>query len=126
MALSFQCDIETSTIRFLAQGGVEHEPGLKLLERGIAEAINLDPTRKWHLLFDVQQSSENRSGEELRIIAGVVIRHKNHLSLKCALVATDALHYGLSRMFGTYLENDGFEINVFSEIQQAESWLREQ
>jgi hypothetical protein len=124
MALSFEADIETSTIRFVARGGVEYEPGLMVLERGIAEAVRLDPARKWHLLFDVRESSENRSGDELRVIAGVIISHKQSLSLKCVLLAADALHYGLSRMFGAYLENDSFEINVFAEMRDAEAWLR--
>ncbi len=76
-------------------------------------------------LFDVRQSAvlSERSAEEIKAVAHFFARHSERLGRRCAIVASDPVHYGLSRMGATFAEFLGADVKVFSNIDDAVTWL---
>jgi hypothetical protein len=123
MALTYQ--LREGILHFFTAAEVEFQEGTNTLEAGLQAAAAAEPDTKWQLLFDIRESSENRSGPELHFIAMVIGEHRAILSGNCALVVAQPLHYGLGRMFGEYLKYYGMDTAVFHEIEAAERWLKE-
>ncbi len=105
---------------FRTVGDVEFEEGLRVLEAGL-EAIRSADGRNL-VLFDIRQSTENRTHDELRGIAGVTQHQLGKGQL--ALVVGSELYYGLSRVFAAYAERDGLMAEVFLDMDAALQWLR--
>lgn len=124
MPLSFEQ--RGDTLWVIAEGDVDYASGLAAFGNALREAGKSDPARRWHLLFDVRRSTEDRDADELRGIAGLVAENADMLSGRCALLAGDDLHYGLSRMFEAYCQARGLAARVFREVPEAESWLGSQ
>ena len=116
-----------STICFQTTGDVEYSEGLTILNEAMdqAEMRQSSDPRGWHLLFDISESTENRESNEMQNIAAVIQARRQSLSGRCAVVATDPLHFGLARMFASYLESLGVEAMVKRDKGLAEDWLLE-
>ncbi|MFO0825133.1 MAG: hypothetical protein U0792_18770 [Gemmataceae bacterium] len=115
-----------NTIWFTTVGDVEHRGALDMLKAGLAAGAAKPLPQGWHLLFDITRSTENRDPRELRNIADAIATHRSALSGRCAIVATDPLHYGLARMFGVFLGGLGFEVMVSRSLGEAQHWLHDQ
>lgn len=109
-------------IDVVATGEVDFHAGLAVLGRAFAAAAAVAPTG-WHLVIDITRSEENRTSEELRGIVEVVREHRPLLSGRCAVVASDALHYGLGRMFQTYMDGAGAVVAIFEGMEEAREWV---
>ena len=121
-------EIQPNLIRYLTEGDVEYADGLRTLQEGLRRAREIaesDTSGKFHVLFDVRRSTENRSGDELKRIAEVLGEHTSFLSGRAAVVAADAFHVGLARIFGAYADGQQIEVRVFEALEEAESWLQE-
>ncbi len=116
-------DIRSGVIWFVTEGDVDYEDGLETLGTAIREAARRDADQRWDVIFDIRLSSEQRSADELRGIADFVAGHKAVLSGRCAVVAGDAFHFGLGRMFSAYSESNGVEALVARDVGSATSWL---
>ncbi|MBM3290445.1 MAG: hypothetical protein FJY92_09860 [Candidatus Hydrogenedentes bacterium] len=120
---------ETSegVLTFLTRGEVDFAGGLQVLQRGFADAAAKsasDPSVKWHLLFDIRESTENRSSGELRGIAEIIAAHRSILTGRCALVVASPLYYGLGRVFAVFMEGFGLTVTVVHSGPDALAWLR--
>jgi len=122
MGLAYQ--LADGMIRFVTTDDVDFDAGLQVLQEALHTAAELEPGRRWHLLFDIRHSSEDRSSDELRTIATLIGDYRKELSGRCAVVVTDPLHYGLGRMFGTFMEKLGVETMVSRRLDEAQDWLR--
>lgn len=111
-------------VRFVTTGGVEFSDGTQTLRDGLAAAAEAAPGRRWGLLFDIRESAENRSGDELRTIAALIAARRGILSGRAAVLVADPLHYGLGRMFGVFMEGMGLTAAVFTDPAEAEGWVR--
>ena len=60
--------------------------------------------------------------EEIRTSALSRTENK-YLTVKEALVVSDALVFGLSRMFDSVVHSDKYEAGVFTDMNEAKSWL---
>jgi len=118
MPLSFQ--IIDGVGVFLTEGDVEYEEGLAVFQAGL-EAIFQRPVGQRLVLFDLLQSRESRSADEIRALAAVTQQALG--SARMALVASQPLVYGMSRMFGAYVQHADFEVGVFHERAAAVAWL---
>lgn len=116
-------ELREPIIWFETRGDVDYDAGLGVLQAGIEAARQRTPGRSWDVLFDIRESSERRSADELREIAQVLAGHLPAISRYCAVVAGDAFHFGLGRMFSAYSEPEGVEVHVFREQAAAEQWL---
>lgn len=120
MALVYR--MEDRCIVLASQGHVAYEEGLQVFSAAIT-AAQASPFSSWHILFDITASEEDRSEQELRGIASFIAANKEILSGRCAIVADDPLHFGLSRMFQAYCASLDVAVEVFDQLSTARSWL---
>jgi len=118
-------ELRDPVLWYVAEGDVDYAAGREVLRSGVEAAGAHAPARSWDVLFDIRESGERRSAEELRGIASFCAEQGPTLSRRCAVVAGDAFHFGLGRMFGAYAEPAGVEVRVFRDLAAAEQWLAE-
>ena len=121
MPLSYT--IEGRIIRFTVVG----QNNLEDLMTALTAAIN-DPQagdQPVAVLVDARNSTANRSQEELRDVARFAATLRPRVLPPIAVVVSDTLHYGLTRMLSTLASQSGVDIQPFHDLQLAEDWLRE-
>lgn len=121
MPIRFQ--LRDDVLSFVTVGDVDYEAGLGVLEQGIEEARRAVADRRWDVVFDIRESAENRSKDELVGVAAFVASHPDVLSGRCAVVASDPFHFGLARMFSAHAESLGIEALVTRDVRAALDWL---
>ena len=124
MPLSYA--LEQIILRIAAVGDVEYNTGLVVFKEALDRARELahtSDTKHWNVIFDLRESKEDRSADELRGVAMALSQYSEILTGRLALVAADAYHYGLSRVFGVFAEQLGHEPRVFNNVEEAEAWL---
>jgi hypothetical protein len=62
--------------------------------------------------------------EAIAFLANVAAKIKPGLIV--ALVSTDPLQYGMTRMWQTHMERSGYVSEIFKDRPSAEAWIREQ
>lgn len=76
-------------------------------------------------LMDIRRSEATRTNDELvSIVDFLGSKRDRSVPLRCAVVATGDLRFGLSRMVSVYVERYGVELRVFRDVESAEAWLR--
>lgn len=125
--MGIRFDLADGIIRFSTTGEVKFEEGLEVLESAFerARTSGSGGDGRWHLLFDIRESSENRNSGELRQVTSVISSNRSMLSGRCAVIAADPLRYGVARIFGAFMEGLGLEVYVSYSRDEAELWLRE-
>jgi hypothetical protein len=121
MPMSF--DLQEGALWFRTWDDVVYDEGIAVLERGLEAALQASAQRRWPVVFDIRESRENRSADELRGIAEFVAAHDGVLSGHCAVLASDALHFGLGRMFEAFSQEHGIDVRVFREPEALVAWL---
>jgi len=117
--------IRRPVIRIVTKGDVEYNTGLNKLKAALEEArLHHPETRLWDLLFDVTESRETRSGDELRGIAMALAQQTHMLTGRMAVVAGDPFLHSQGEVFGVFAEKLGKAPRVFSNRSEAEAWLR--
>jgi len=116
-------EIRPRVIVFRTVGEVDFSHGLQTLSVALQTAANQMEHGPWHLLFDIQHSSEHRTSNETQDIADAILRFRKSLSGRCAVIASDPLRYGMARMFGAFMDSQGFEVFVSMDRREAEAWL---
>lgn len=119
-------EIQTNLLRYRTDGDVDYADGLRTLQAGLELAREMAGTgesRRFDVLFDVRHSTADRTGPELKQIADTLGAHASILSGRAAVVASDAFHIGLARMFGAYADGHQIDVHVFETLEEAEAWL---
>ena len=106
---------------FTTIGNIDYQEGMTILKEGLEKIELLDRVL---ILFDLRQSQENRSPDEIREIAKF-IKLRISKKVKIALVATHDFYYGLSSVFAAYVDHVGIDAQVFKNINDALSWLKQ-
>jgi len=76
------------------------------------------------VLVDGRMSELNMPTEQMELQAIYVARTKRLRTAKWAVVAEiNSLAFGLSRMFQMFAEDDGLDIQVFKDYDEALAWL---
>lgn len=124
MAISY--DLTRRLLHYTVVGDVDHAVGLDVLRQGLQEAADAlergdGPARP--VLFDIRRSAESRAADEIRAIATVLGGFRESLDGRCAVVVATPLYYGVSRMFSTYAEQYGIEIEIFGSPEEGTHWL---
>ena len=120
-------ELQPETLFYSTEGDVEYEDGVRTLRAGLgqaAESFRAGRAGKFDVLFDVRQSTEDRTGEELRGIADLLGAHASFLTGHAAVVAGDAFHIGLARVLGAYAAGNRVEVRVFLDAEEAREWLQ--
>lgn len=119
MPITFNLNREVAVITTIRD--VDFGLGIEVLKHGLTELAThpVNPV----ILFDVQQTEEDRSTGEIRKIVDRIQEQTSgaHVAI---LVASDLL-YGMGRMFGSYAEGAGLNAMVFREGKCAWKWCLE-
>ena len=95
--------------------------------RDLLVAVISDPrtTPGMPTLMDIRRSEATRSNEELASLVDFLGSKRDRaVPLRCAVVTTGDLRFGLSRMVSVYVERYGVDLRAFRDIESAELWLR--
>ncbi len=79
---------------------------------------------RFGLLVDVRESSTlaTRATEDIIRVASHLGPHRERVA-RCAVLATEDVHFGLSRLGAVYSEAGGVMTNVFRDRDAAQVWL---
>jgi hypothetical protein len=78
------------------------------------------------LLLDVTGSEvlSSRSTEQIRSVAEFLQPYVERIGRRCAVVAAENVHFGLSRMGAVFAGNIGVDAQVFRSRETAVAWLK--
>jgi len=77
------------------------------------------------VFIDVRESQRETASAEIQSIAERFAKFLTHIGPRFAVVTGwDDLRYGLTRVFATFAEMEGCQIQVFREAEEAWAWLR--
>ena len=109
-------------LRMNLVGTYEPEDILRQFEAALAEAPTQD---KVALLVDTTKSEVlgTRTPAQIRVVAQALAPYAERIGGRCAIVATEDIHFGLSRMGSVYSESVGVETEVFRTEEEALVWL---
>ena len=115
-------EFEGAVLRLNLEG--EYEP--EDIRRAFLAAM-ADPNgpKRVSLLVDVRRSEvlSKRAPGEIQTVAQGLGPFGERIGHRCAVVAVDDLHYGLTRMGGAYSGGVGIDVQVFRDPDAALSWL---
>lgn len=80
--------------------------------------------QKFFLFLDVRHSTSlaTRATDEIIRVAEYLGNYKERV-LRCAVLATENVHFGLSRLGAVYSETAGVMTSVFRDREEALTWL---
>jgi hypothetical protein len=114
--------IDQNIVQLTFEGENEPDAVIATFDRAL-----LDPTSppRFALLVDVRKSTSlaSRATEDIIRVASHLGPHKDRVS-RCAVLATEDVHFGLGRMGAVYSEAGGVMTNVFRDRDEALAWLR--
>ena len=113
---------EGTLLRMSFVGTYEPDDIIRQLEEALAEA---PPSEKIALLVDTTRSEVlgTRSPGQIRHVAQALAPYAERIGGRCAIVAREDIHFGLSRMGSVYSESVGVETEVFRTDDEALAWL---
>ncbi len=86
-----------------------------------------DATFRFQMVDLSEVTKVSVSPEEVRALADQDVAATEKLGpIAVALVATRAVTFGLSRMWGTFVSEGGIATSVFKDLEEARQWLLEQ
>ena len=93
--------------------------------RQVAAKILHDPafTDDVNLLLDARQSTVNPPLAEIKDRVTFLKSVVQHRPGRIAIVVSDTLRYGLTRMLTIYAQMEGLKITAFMNLEQAREWL---
>jgi hypothetical protein len=120
MPVTYAWDRALLRMNFL--GTYEPEDILREFVTALAEVPG---TEKVALLVDTTKSDVlgSRTPGQIRLVAQALAPYAERIGGRCAVVATEDIHFGLSRMGSVYSESVGVETEVFRTEDEALAWL---
>ena len=78
------------------------------------------------LLLDVTRSTvlATRRPDQIRYVAEFLKPYAERIGRRCAVVASEDVHFGLARMGSVFAEGVGVEAQVFRTMDEAVEWLK--
>ncbi|HET9951405.1 MAG TPA: hypothetical protein VFS09_06380, partial [Candidatus Eisenbacteria bacterium] len=115
-------EIRDVVLRLNLEGEYEPEEILRTFLAAMSDPACPKPVA---LLVDVSRSESlsKRSPGEIQTVAQALGPFAKRIGGRCAVVATDDLHFGLTRMGSAYSGGVGVDVQVFREMDAALGWL---
>jgi hypothetical protein len=84
-----------------------------------------EAAERFSFLVDVSRSEsiKSRSPEEIRLVAEALGPYADRIGGRCAVVATEGVRFGLSRMGSVFSGGVGVDAQVFLDEAAALTWL---
>jgi hypothetical protein len=113
---------EGNLFRMDLEGHYTPQEMMETLEAGLADPLLPADAR---FLLDVRESAElaRRSAELIRTIAEFFAVRAERLGNCCAILTGSPVQYGLARVGASAIESLGVNVEVFSSLDEAVSWL---
>ena|ERR1051326_3749885 len=118
MPISFQFSGKTIWVTLTSQYSLDdmkYTSSLILNDPAFTEDMNL--------LLDARQSTVNPTLSEIKQRAAFLRSVAHGKAGSIAIVVSDSLRYGLTRMLSIYAQMEGLNIEAFMDIEQARRWL---
>jgi hypothetical protein len=102
-------------------GNVPPEEVIQTFHEGLDDPAT--PSR-FFVLLDVRESTSlaTRPTADIIRVAETLGPHKDRVA-RCAVIATENVHFGLSRLGAVYSETAGVMTSVFRDRDEAIAWL---
>lgn len=115
-------EIRDAVLRMNLEGEYEPEDILRTFLAAMADPSCPKPVA---LLVDVSRSESlgKRAPGEIKTVAEALGPFAKRIGGRCAVVAIDDLHFGLTRMGSAYSGGVGVDVQVFRDPDAALSWL---
>ena len=96
-----------------------------ILREFVTALADMSGAEKVALLVDTTKSEVlgTRTPGQIRLVAQALAPYSERIGGRCAVVATEDIHFGLSRMGSVYSESVGVETEVFRTEDEALAWL---
>lgn len=120
--MSVVCQWSGALLRMNIVGTNEPHEIIRAFERMLAAP---ESPGRFSFLLDVSRSEsiKSRSPEEIRLVAEALGPHADRIGGRCAIVATEGVRFGLSRMGSVFSGGVGVDTQVFLGEPAALRWL---
>jgi hypothetical protein len=120
--MSVSYSLNGSLLQLDLTGSYDPEDIVRQFLTALADPACPDPVA---LLVDVTRSDSlgTRSPAQIRYIAEFLGPYAKRINGRCAVVASEDLHFGLGRMGSAYSEGVGVEAQIFRNTGAAREWL---
>jgi hypothetical protein len=119
MPINYQ--VEGTIVRLTLVG--DNRPEL-LIQTFLQALDDPETPSQFGLFLDTRQSTslQTQPSEEIIRVAEFLGPYKNRVQ-RCAVLATEDIHFGLARMGAVYSEAAGVMTRVFRDGEEATGWL---
>jgi|SRR5579859_2334160 len=110
----------------LFSGAVDGEQIVESIRVMLREPEKLPALR--FALIDLSESEQlNVSNDDVQLIVEQDRKLNSYLSpgFMVAIVASRDVHFGLARMWQTYVESTGWDTAIFRNVEEAEVWIQQ-
>jgi hypothetical protein len=120
MPVTVNLDPDTGIAHYSATGDVTRENVISVIGQ-----VYVDPTFRapWHSIWDLSGAKPVFTAAELREVVAYVRDHRPEDAGKVAIVATEDLAFGMSRMYEIFSSDLNVETQVFRDLEPARQWL---
>jgi hypothetical protein len=122
MPIKFKLDQSKDLSIFLVEGPVTHDEVHAAIKR-FYESTYPPPTK--NILWDLRSASVNEIGyEEAQELAFFATSsdHRKEIG-RTAIVASEDVVFGVSRMFGAFINDNAVTFEVFRDFDEAYKWV---
>ena len=124
MPIKFSVDQTKNLSTFLVNGPLNYDEVHAVIKR-FYENKYPPPTK--NILWDLRNASVNEiryeEARELAFFASIIDHRK--LIGRTAIVASDDVVFGVSRMFGAFIDNTALVFEIFRDFDKAYKWITE-
>jgi hypothetical protein len=121
MTLAFRVDERNGILHWTAVGEDSQEDWDRI---GLDAIQKLRSSPQLNMLVDHREHTPNLPTEYVRRVISRIAPPPADVQPKWAFVVSRDLAYGIARMASAYLEFKGFQTKVFTDLEQAQSWLK--
>jgi hypothetical protein len=120
MPVTYSVDVTRRLIRFTLSGTVTPDEMVAALDRAVNEA----GAGRFLVLSDHRALTTPATTAQLQDLVGRLTRYREHVGgSRCAIVTAQPASFGMMRMFSVLAEAVPVEVDVFSDVADAERWL---
>jgi len=122
MPITAHVDPDTGIAHYSATGDVTRDDVLSIIAQVYSDPAFRSP---WLSMWDLTGGRPLFTADELREVAAYVRAHRPVDAGRIAIVATEDLAFGMSRMYEVFASDLQVETKVFRDSEPARQWLLE-